>query len=115
MNNKLTKKQSIIVDFISDFTTTRGESPSYREIMTALGLSSVSAVAEHIDNLVKKGVLRKSPGTARSLEVINTTYPETTELFNRYLGFVTPKEARVLHEAAKILNLDLDGSHSAET
>lgn len=98
------------MDFINDFTSTRGESPTYREIMAALGLSSVSAVAEHIDNLVKKGFLRKVPGAARSLEVVDTSYPETIELFNRYLGFVSHKEAHVLREAAKILNLNLDGS-----
>ena len=51
---KLTKKQALIVEFINEYTATRGVSPTYREIMTALGLSSVSAVAEHIDNLVKK-------------------------------------------------------------
>lgn len=112
MNNKLTKKQSIIVDFINDFTINRGESPSYREIMTALGLSSVSAVAEHIDNLVKKGVLRKIPGAARSLEVVDTTYPETTELFTRYLTFVSSKEAKILREAAQILGVDLTQNHN---
>ncbi len=108
MNNKLTKKQSIIIDFINDFTSARGISPSYREIMAALGLSSVSAVAEHIDNLVKKGALRKVPGTARSLEIIDTSYPETTELIQRYLTFVSPKEAKILREAAKILGVNLE-------
>ena len=44
MKAKLTKKQALIIDFIKDFTARQGESPSYREIMAALGLSSVSAV-----------------------------------------------------------------------
>ena len=60
MKTKLTKKQALIIDFINDFTARQGESPSYREIMSALGLSSVSAVAEHIDNLVKKALLKNS-------------------------------------------------------
>lgn len=107
MSVKLTKKQMLIIDFINDYTMTRGVSPTYREIMTALGLSSVSAVAEHIDNLVKKGALRKSPGAARSLEVIDTTYPETVELFHHYLATATPEEAEILQSAAEILNLDL--------
>lgn len=107
MTTKLTKKQTLIVDFINDFTSTRGESPTYREIMTALGLSSVSAVAEHIDNLVAKGVVKKTPGAARSLEILNFRHPETVELFNKRLLTASPEEAEILHQAADILDLDL--------
>lgn len=107
MTTKLTKKQALIIDFISDYTATRGVSPTYREIMTALGLSSVSAVAEHIDNLVKKGALKKSPGAARSLEIIDLAHPETVELFQHYLRTASAEEAKILHQAAKILDLEL--------
>jgi len=107
MKVKLTKKQALIIDFIKDYTSRKGESPSYREIMSALGLSSVSAVAEHIDNLVKKGALKKSPGTARSLEVVDLSYPETTELFWRVLATATPEEHQILTQAADILGVDL--------
>lgn len=104
---KLTKKQMLIIDFIGDYIATHGVSPTYREIMTALGLSSVSAVAEHIDNLVKKGALKKSSGEARSLEIIDLTHPETVELFHHYLITATPEEAETLNAAAKILGLEL--------
>ena len=60
MSIKLTKKQLAVLEFIQDFTEERGISPSYREIQAGLALSSVSAVAEHIDNLVAKGVLKKN-------------------------------------------------------
>lgn len=104
---KLTKKQALIIEFIDEYTTTRGVSPTYREIMTALGLSSVSAVAEHIDNLVAKGAVRKVPGAARSLEIVDLSFPETTELFRHHLKTATPEEAAILTQAANILNLDL--------
>lgn len=104
---KLTKKQALIIEFINEFTATRGVSPTYREIMTALGLSSVSAVAEHIDNLCAKGALRKIPGAARSLEVIDFTHPETVELFRQCLATATPEERATLYQAAEILGLDL--------
>ena len=107
MMMKLTKKQTLIVDFINDFTAARGESPSYREIMTALGLSSVSAVAEHIDNLVAKGVVKKTPGAARSLEILNFRHPETVDFFKERLLTVSPAEAEILRQAADILGLDL--------
>lgn len=107
MKAKLTKKQALIIDFIKEYTSRQGESPSYREIMAALGLSSVSAVAEHIDNLVAKGALKKSPGAARSLEVVDLTFPETTDLFRRSLAGCTPEDRDVLLRAADILGLDL--------
>ena len=54
MTVKLTKKQLALLDFLQDFTEENGYSPSYREIMAGMGLSSVSAVAEHVENLVEK-------------------------------------------------------------
>lgn len=108
MKNKLTKKQSLIIEFITEFTDRQAVSPSYREIATALGLSSVSAVAEHIDNLVKKGALKKVPGAARSLEVVDTSYPETTQLFKFHLDNATSEEADILRRAAGIIGLELE-------
>ncbi len=67
---KPTKKQTLLLEYIADFTASNDFSPSYREIAAALGLSSVSAVAEHIDNCVAAGHLKKIPGAARSLEVV---------------------------------------------
>lgn len=108
MKNKLTKKQSLIIEFITEFTDRQGVSPSYREIGTALGLSSVSAVAEHIENLVAKGALKKVPGAARSLEVVDTSYPETTELFKFRLAGAEGDEREILEAAARILGLELE-------
>ncbi len=107
MKVKLTKKQALIIDFIKEYLARTGESPSYREIMSALGLSSVSAVAEHIDNLVAKGALKKIPGAARSLEVVDLSYPETTELFYRVLTTSSSTERKILLQAADLLGLDL--------
>lgn len=107
MPAKLTKKQALIMEFIRDYLSAHGISPTYREIMTALGLSSVSAVAEHIDNLVAKGALRKLPGTARSLEIVTPDHPETYELFLTRLQIATPDEAATLRAAAALLGLDL--------
>ncbi len=108
MSVKLTKKQKQIVDFIADFLEENNYSPTYREIMAGLGLSSVSAVAEHIDNLVEKGVLKKNPNTARSLEVILETHKETIDLFNAKINSSeSEEEIGILLKAATILGLDL--------
>ena len=108
MKAKLTKKQALIIDFIKEYSARQGESPTYREIMSALGLSSVSAVAEHIDNLIKKGALKKVPGAARSLEVVDMSYPETTALFQHALLYASPEDQEILRRAADILGIELD-------
>lgn len=105
---KLTKKQLAVLDFLEDFTEERGISPSYREIQAGMGLSSVSAVAEHIDNLVAKGVLRKVPGAARSLEVLDFRHEETVELFKVKLLEASLEEKEILLKAAEILDLNID-------
>lgn len=108
MSIKLTKKQLAVLNYLQDFTEEKGYSPSYREIQAGLGLSSVSAVAEHIDNLVEKGVIKKVPGAARSLEILDYKHEETVELFKVKLMDVTEDEKKILLSAAEILGLDLE-------
>ena len=107
---KITKKQQAVLNFLEDFTEENGYSPSYREIQAGLGLSSVSAVAEHIDNMVAKGILKKVPGAARSLEILDFRHKDTVELFRLRLADASEEERKVLLEAAEILGLDLDNS-----
>ncbi|MBR2708898.1 hypothetical protein IKE98_01015 [Candidatus Saccharibacteria bacterium] len=107
MSVKLTKKQLAVLNYLEDFTEENGFSPSYREIMAGLGLTSVSAVAEHIDNLVAKGALRKVPGAARSLEILDYRHTETVDLFKVKMEECTEEEKEVLARAAEILGLDL--------
>lgn len=107
MATKITKKQKRILDYISEYTTLHEVSPSYREIMSAMGLSSVSAVAEHINNLVKIGAIKKVSGAARSLELINLDHPETVELFQLRMQSATPEEVAILEKAAIILGINI--------
>ena len=109
-----TKKQQALLNFVQDFVEVHNYSPSYREIMHALNLNSVSAVAEHIENCVKAGYLRKTPNSARSLEVIPLkTHDETIQLFRDKLyalELADPLDPRIktLQDAADILELNLD-------
>lgn len=59
-----------ILEWIELFIETKGYSPSYREIMEGVGLSSVSQVAWYIDELVEEGKLQKEAGQARTLRVV---------------------------------------------
>ena len=104
---KLTKKQLAVLEYIENFMRNNGYAPSYREIMTGLNLSSVSAVAEHINNLVAKGVIKKDSGEARSLEILNYKHEETVKLFKDKLVVVSDEEKQILEKAADILGIDL--------
>jgi SOS-response transcriptional repressor LexA len=121
----LTKKQQQVLEFIGLFLAEHGYSPSYREIMTGLELKSISSVAEHIDNLVAKGVLLKKAGSARSLEPVDLTTVELgdpklkpdqndlAELFRRKLAEyearqpITAAEVELLKKAAELLGIGL--------
>ena len=106
--HKLTKKQLAVLEFLEDFTDENGYSPSYREIMAGLGLTSVSAVAEHVENLVEKGVLKKVPGAARSLEILDYKHESTIEFFKVRMLECTEEEKRTLLKAAEILGIEVD-------
>src|SRR5665647_2824704 len=72
MNERSSKRQRELLNFVDSFIQGYGYGPSYREIMRALGYKSVSTVAIHIDGLIAKGYLRKSDNSARSLAVVTT-------------------------------------------
>lgn len=65
-----TKKQRELLTFIDQFINQHGYSPSYREIMSGLNYNSVATVALHVNNLIKRGHLRKRDHSARSLEIV---------------------------------------------
>lgn len=65
-----TKRQLETLSFISEFIAKHGYSPSYREIMTGCNYTSVATVALHVNNLIKRGHLRKRDRSARSIEIV---------------------------------------------
>jgi len=71
MQERPSKKQRELLEFIEGFVKGNGYGPSYREIMRALGYKSVSTVAVHVDGLIARGWLNKKDHSARSLEVVS--------------------------------------------
>ena len=65
-------------------------------------------MAEHIDNLVQLGFLKRNAGSARSLEIVDLTFPETTALFKQRLQYASDSDHDILMQAAEILGLDLE-------
>lgn len=67
----LYKRQKQIIDFIGQYIQKFGTSPTLQEIADALGVSSLATVHEHLQSLVKKGVIRRFEGAVRGLELLD--------------------------------------------
>lgn len=70
MREKTTKKQRELLTYLEAFIKQNNFSPSYREIMNAMGYKSVSTVASHVDNLVERGYIKKGSDGIRALEIV---------------------------------------------
>ncbi len=68
----LTRKQNDVYQAILDFYASQGHSPTVRDIMRTLGLSSPATIHQHIRNLKQKHMLKKTP----HLEPIESSYTE---------------------------------------
>lgn len=67
----LYKRQKQILDFIGQYIQKFGTSPTLQEIADSLGVSSLATVHEHLQTLVKKGVIRRFEGAVRGIELID--------------------------------------------
>ena len=63
----LTARQRRILEFINTATHERGYPPTVREIGEAVGLTSSSSVHSQLENLERKGYLRKDPTKPRAI------------------------------------------------
>ncbi|HEX6937821.1 MAG TPA: transcriptional repressor LexA [Longimicrobiales bacterium] len=66
----LTKRQKEILDFLNAYVEDHGYSPSFEEIARHFRFSSLATVHEHLENLKRKGYIRKSYNESRSIELL---------------------------------------------
>ncbi|MBI4409906.1 MAG: transcriptional repressor LexA [Gemmatimonadetes bacterium] len=66
----LTRRQKEILDFLREFVDEHGYSPSFEEIAQRFSYSSLATVHEHLENLKRKGYIRKSYNESRSIELV---------------------------------------------
>ncbi|MFL5840518.1 MAG: transcriptional repressor LexA [Thermoleophilaceae bacterium] len=69
-DQKLTKRQQQIFEFIKRYTRENGYPPTVRDIGQAIGLTSSSTVHAHLANLERLGLLRRDPTKPRAMEVL---------------------------------------------
>lgn len=66
----LTKRQREILSYLEDHIRDRGYAPSFEEIAEHFRFQSLATVHEHLTNLERKGVIRRSYNESRSIEVV---------------------------------------------
>lgn len=88
--NDLTTKQKNILIFIKKFMANNKYPPSIREICTALNLKSPATVHVHINNIIAKGYLKRSPNSNHALELLTPNEFENESIISvPLLGKVT--------------------------
>lgn len=69
--NKISKKQSEILDYIKDKVKEKGYPPSVREICEAVSLKSTSTVHGHLTKLEENGYIRRDLTKPRAIEILD--------------------------------------------
>lgn len=83
MQEKLTAKQRLVLDYLKAVIRKQGYPPTVREVCDAVGLSSTSTVHAHLETLERKGYIRRSKAKNRSTEILEEDfYQNTRELVN---------------------------------
>lgn len=67
----LYKRQREILDFLNDYIEKHGSAPTLVEIAKKLGVKSLATVHEHLQTLERKGLIKKSGGIIRKIELID--------------------------------------------
>ena len=73
------KRRQKILDFIIEFSDRHGYTPTYDEIKTGCGITSVSSVQHHIGVLEQEGKILRNPKISRGLQLAKRA-AETVEV-----------------------------------
>ena len=70
LTEQLTERQNKILDYIRYVTRVRSYPPSVREIGEAVGLSSSSTVHNHLNQLERRGLIKRDPSKSRTVQLV---------------------------------------------
>jgi repressor LexA len=71
---KISAKQTEVLEFLKNEIINKGYPPSVREICEAVNLKSTSSVFAHLETLEKKGYIRRDPTKPRAIEIIDDNF-----------------------------------------
>src|SRR3977135_1235488 len=70
LTEQLTERQNKILDYIRYVTKIRSYPPSVREIGEAVGLSSSSTVHNHLNQLERRGLIKRDASKSRTVQLV---------------------------------------------
>lgn len=70
MATVLYKRQKQILNFLNSYIDKYGNAPTLVQIAKHMGVKSLATVHEHLATLEKKGLIKKSGGITRSIELV---------------------------------------------
>jgi repressor LexA len=70
LTEQLTERQTKILNYIREVTKTRNYPPSVREIGENVGLSSSSTVHNHLNQLERRGLIKRDPSKSRTVQLV---------------------------------------------
>lgn len=109
----LTKMQLKILNYIENCVSSKGYPPSVREIGEAVGLKSPSTVHTHLQNLEKKGHIRRDSTKPRAIEIMKENYEDNIKDENENLNKNYKTEIKKYHN--EITEIPILGRISAGT
>src|SRR5690349_4753895 len=71
LTEELTERQIRILNYIRDVSKKRNYPPSVREIGEAVGLSSSSTVHNHLNQLERRGLIKRDPSKSRTVQLVS--------------------------------------------
>lgn len=99
----LTERQLAVLNFIRDFITDKGISPTLDEMSQFFGVSKIT-IYEHVSALEKKGAIRKTRNMARAIELVDQSSPRQLTIRGR-IAAGAAIEAIEEHEALQLDDL----------
>lgn len=79
MTVTLYRRQKQILEYLENYINKYGNAPTLVEIAKKLGVSSLATVHEHLQTLEKKGLIKRSGGVSRGIELLDRKIGEVVK------------------------------------
>jgi len=105
----LSVKEKTVLEFIQDFQTSSGISPSYQEIKSHFGFASFNSVQNYLKQLTAKGYIKNPSNQKRAIQVLQSA----SSLRTHADLSVGPSQPPLLQSNEEVLLLPLFGKVAA--
>jgi repressor LexA len=105
----LSAKEKAVLEFIQDFQTSSGISPSYQEIKDHFGFASFNSVQNYLKQLTAKGYIKTPSNQKRAIQIL-----QSANSLKKHVGTsMGPSHPPLLQSNEEVLLLSLQGKVAA--